>query len=46
MVIGLSALAIGFLLAVGSIDILRNPLLAFAAGIVILACSVGRLVLK
>jgi len=46
LVIGIAALAIGFLLASGSIDILRNPLLAFAAGIIILVCSAGRLVLK
>ncbi len=46
VVIGLSLLAVGALLAAGSIDLLRNPLLAFTAGIVILACAAGRLVLK
>jgi hypothetical protein len=46
VVVGLSLLAVGALLATGSVDLLRNPLLAFAAGIVILACAAGRLVLK
>ena len=46
LVIGISALAIGFLLAIGSIDILRSPLLAFAVGIIIVACSVGRMMIK
>ena len=46
LVIGVSALGIGFLLFIGSIDILRSPLLAFAAGTVILACSIGRMVIK
>lgn len=46
IVVGLSMLAVGALLATGSIDLLRNPLLAFTAGITILACAAGRLVLK
>ena len=46
IVIGLSMLAVGALLATDSVDILRNPLLAFAVGIIILACAVGRLLLK
>jgi hypothetical protein len=46
VVVGFSLLAVGALLATGSIDLLRNPLLAFTAGIVILACAAGRLVLK
>jgi hypothetical protein len=46
VVVGFSLLAVGALLAAGSIDLLRNPLLAFTAGIVILACAVGRLVFK
>ena len=46
IVIGLSMLAVGALLAMDSIDILRNPLLAFTAGIIILACAVGRLLFK
>lgn len=46
LVIGFSMLAVGVLLATDSVDILRNPLLAFAAGIIILACAVGRLLLK
>jgi hypothetical protein len=46
LVIGISALSIGFLLFIGSTDILRSPLLAFAAGTVILVCSVGRMVIK
>jgi len=46
IIVGLSMLAVGVLLATGSVDLLRNPALAFAAGIVILACAAGRLMLK
>jgi len=46
LVVGFSLLAAGALLATDSIDLLRNPLLAFTAGIVILACAAGRLVFK
>ncbi len=43
MVVGISLLAVGVLLSTNSFDLLRNPLLAFTCGIVILGCSVGRL---
>jgi hypothetical protein len=46
LIVGLSLLAVGALLATGSVDLLRNPLLAFTAGVVILACAAGRLLLK
>ncbi len=46
MVVGVSLLAVGALLAAGSTDLLKNPLLAFTAGIVILACAAWRLLLK
>ena len=46
VVVGLSLLAVGALLGVGSIDLLRNPLLALTAGFVILACALWRLVFK
>ncbi|HTY90521.1 MAG TPA: hypothetical protein VMC84_05030 [Methanocella sp.] len=43
LIVGLSMLAVGVLLATGSFDLLRNPLLAFAGGLVILACTGYRL---
>ena len=46
MVVGLSLLAVGVLLSTNSIDLLRNPLLAFTVGVIILACSMGRLLKK
>ena len=46
VVVGLSLLAVGALLATGSTDLLRNPLLAFTAGVIILACAASRLVFK
>ncbi len=44
LVIGISLLAVGALLATDSIDLLRNPLLASTAGAIILACAAWRLV--
>jgi BMFP domain-containing protein YqiC len=46
IVVGLSMLAVGMLLATDSIDLLRNPLLAFAGGFIILACATWRLLQK
>jgi hypothetical protein len=46
LVVGLSLLGVGVLLTTGSVDILRNPLLAFCAGIVILACAAWRVLIK
>ena len=46
IIVGLSMLAVGVLLATGSLDLLRNPALAFGAGIIILACAGGRLLIK
>ena len=46
ILVGITMLAVGLLLATDSIDLLKNPLLAFAAGFVILACATGRLLLK
>jgi hypothetical protein len=46
IVVGLSMLAVGALLATDSVDLLRNPLLAFAGGFIVLACAVGRLLKK
>ena len=46
LVMGLALLAIGVLLSTNSFDILRNPLLAFGAGIAILACVALRFIIK
>ncbi|HEY3421909.1 MAG TPA: hypothetical protein VGK13_02040 [Methanocellaceae archaeon] len=46
LIVGLAMLAIGVLLSTGSFDVLRNPLLAFGAGIAILACVALRLTIK
>jgi len=46
ILVGITMLAVGLLLATDSIDLLKNPLLAFAAGFAILACAAGRLLLK
>lgn len=46
LVVGLSMLAVGVLLATDSVDLLRNPLLAFAGGFIILACAGYRLLIK
>ena len=46
LAVGLSMVAVGVLLTTGSMDILRNPLLAFSCGIIVLGCAVGRLLLK
>lgn len=43
IVVGLTMLAVGVLLATDSIDLLRNPLLAFAGGLIVLACAAWRL---
>jgi hypothetical protein len=44
LVVGLSLLAIGVLLSTDSFDILRNPMLAFGAGVAVLACAVIKLI--
>ncbi len=46
IIVGISLLAVGAILAMGSIDLLRNPLLAFGAGIIVLACAAWRLIFK
>jgi hypothetical protein len=46
LIIGLAMIAIGVLLSTNSFDILRNPLLAFGAGIAILACVALRIIIK
>jgi hypothetical protein len=46
LVVGISLLAVGVLLSSGSFDLLKNPLLAFAAGITVLACAVWRLLAR
>ncbi len=46
IVVGLSMLAVGVLLATGSVDLLRNPLLAFAGGIIVLGCAAWRLLAR
>ncbi len=46
IVVGLSMLAVGALLATGSIDLLRNPLLAFAGGLIVLGCASWRLLVR
>jgi hypothetical protein len=46
LVVGLSLLGVGVLLATDSVDLLRNPLLAFGAGVVIIACAAWRVLLK
>jgi hypothetical protein len=46
IVVGLSMLAVGMLLATDSVDLLRNPLLAFGGGFIILACAAWRLMVK
>lgn len=46
VIVGVSLLAIGVLLATDSFDILRNPMLAFAAGALVLGCVGLRLALK
>ncbi|AFC99268.1 Protein of unknown function (DUF3040) [Methanocella conradii HZ254] len=46
IVVGLSLLAVGVLLSTNSMGLLRNPLLAFSGGMVILACAVWRMVIK
>lgn len=44
IVVGMSLLVIGVLLSTDSFDILRNPLLAFGAGIVVLACVLVKII--
>ena len=46
LIVGLAMLAIGVLLSTNSFDVLRNPLLAFGAGIAILACVALRFIIK
>jgi hypothetical protein len=46
LIVGLALLAIGVLLSTNSFDVLRNPLLAFGAGIAILACVALRFIIK
>jgi hypothetical protein len=46
LIVGLALLAIGVLLSTNSFDVLRNPLLAFGAGIAILACVTLRFIIK
>jgi hypothetical protein len=46
LIVGLTMLAIGALLSTNSFEVLRNPLLAFGAGIVILACVALRFIIK
>ena len=46
LIVGLAMLAIGVLLSTNSFDMLRNPLLAFGAGIAILACVALRFMIK
>ena len=46
LIMGTALLAIGALLSTDSFDILRNPLLSFGAGIIILACVAIRFVIK
>ena len=46
ILVGISLLIVGILLATDSVGLLKNPALAFAAGLVILACAAGRLLLK
>lgn len=46
LIVGLALLAIGVLLSTNSFDVLRNPLLAFGAGIAILACVALRFMIK
>lgn len=43
LVVGLILLAAGILLATGSIDLLRNPLLSFSGGVATLSCALYRL---
>jgi len=46
IVVGLSMLAVGVLLATGSVDLLKNPLLAFSGGIIVLGCAAWRLLAR
>lgn len=46
LIVGMAMLVIGILLSTNSFDVLRNPLLAFGAGIAILACVALRFVVK
>ena len=46
LIVGVALLAIGVLLSTNSFDVLRNPLLAFGAGIAILACVGLRFMIK
>ncbi|WP_128860102.1 hypothetical protein [Methanocella paludicola] len=44
--VGLLMIAVGMLLATDSIDLLRNPLLAFAGGFIVLGCAAWRLLVR
>jgi hypothetical protein len=46
LLVGACLLAVGVMLATDSAGLLKNPALAFAVGILIIACALGRIVLK